>query len=86
MILGLEASMHISESAWSTWMQTYQFLAYQTNELSSQKSFVPASIQKNPGNSLKQGQLKCYACQVYALLKNGYYYECRTPISIWLSH
>ena len=33
MILGLEARMHISESAWSAWMQLYQLLAYQTDEL-----------------------------------------------------
>ena len=86
MILGLEARMHILESAWSVWMQTYQFLAYQTDELHSQKSLVLASIQQNPGISLKQGQLKCYVCQVYGLLKYVYYYEYRTPISFWLSH
>ena len=45
MILGLEARMHILESAWSVWMQTYQFLAYQTDKLHSQKSLVLASIQ-----------------------------------------
>ena len=86
MILGLEARMHILESAWSVWMQTYQFLAYQIDELHSQKSLVLASIQQNPGISLKQGQLKCYVCQVYGLLKDVYYYEIRTPISFWLSH
>ena len=86
MILGLEARMHILESAWSVWMQTYQFLAYQIDELHSQKSLVLASIQQNPGISLKQGQLKCYVCQVYGLLKYVYYYEYRTPISFWLSH
>ena len=82
MILGLEVRMHILEFAWSLWMQTYQFLAYQTDELHSQKSLVLAFIQKNPGTSLKQGQLKCYVCQVYRL----YYYEYKTPISFWLSH
>ena len=74
MILDLEAWMHISESAWSAWMQTYQFLTYQTDELSSQKSLVPASIQKNPGISLKQVQQKYYACQVHGLLKYYHYY------------
>ena len=48
MILGLEARIHISGSTWSAWMQTYQFLAYQTDELHSQKSLVPASIQQFP--------------------------------------
>ena len=86
MILGLEARMHILESAWSLRMQTYQFLAYQIDELHSQKSLVLASIQQNPGISLKQGQLKCYVCQVYVLLKYVYYYEYRTPVSLWLSH
>ena len=86
MILGLEARMHILESAWSVWMQTYWFLTYQIDELHSQKSLVLASIQQNPGISLKQGQLKCYVCQVYGLLKYVYYYEYRTPISFWLSH
>ena len=86
MILGLEARMHISESVWSVRMETYQFLAYQADELHSQKSLVLASIQQNPGISLKQGQLKCYVCQVYGLLKYVYYYEYRTPISFWLSH
>ena len=82
MILGLEVRMHILEFAWSLWMQTYQFLAYQIDELHSQKSLVLAFIQQNPGTSLKQGQLKCYVCQVYRL----YYYEYKTPISFWLSH
>ena len=82
MILGLEVRMHILEFAWSLWMQTYQFLAYQIDELHSQKSLVLAFIQQNPGTSLKQGQLKCYVCQVYRL----YYYEYKTPISLWLSH
>ena len=72
MNLGLEARIHISESVWPTWMQTYQFLAYQTDEFSSQKSLVPVSIQQNPVISLKQGQLKCYACLVYGLLKYVY--------------
>ena len=44
MILGLEARIYISESAWSAWMQTYQFLAYQADELSSPKSLVPTSV------------------------------------------
>ena len=86
MILGLEATMHILESAWSVWMQTYQFLASQTDELQSQKSLVLASIQENPGTSLKQGQLKYCVCQVYGLLKYVHYYESRTPISFWLPH
>ena len=86
MILGLEARMHILESAWSVWVQTYQFLAHQIDELHSQKSLVLASIQHNPGISLRQGQLKCYVCQVYGLLNYVYYYEYRTPISFWLSH
>ena len=62
MILGLEARMHISESVWSVWTETYQFLAYQADELHSQKSLVLVSIQQNPGISLNQGQLKCYVC------------------------
>ena len=82
MILGLEARMHILESAWSVWMQTYQFLADQTDELHSQKSLVLASIQQNPEIFLKQGQLKCYFCQVYVLLKYVYYREYRTGISL----
>ena len=86
MILGLEARMHILESAWSVWMQTYQFLVYQTDTLQSQKSLVLTSIHQNPGISSKQGQLKCYFCQVYGLLKCVYYYEYRTPISFWLYH
>ena len=84
MNLGLEARMHILVSVWSAWMQTHQFLVYQTDELCSQKSLVPACIQLNPGISLKQAQLKCYACQVYGLLKYVYYYEYRTHISVWL--
>ena len=47
--------MHISESAWSACMQTYQFLVYQTDELNSQKSLVPAFIQQDPEISLKEG-------------------------------
>ena len=86
MNLVLEARMNILESAWSAWIQTYQFLAYWIDKLRSQRSLVPASIQQNPGISLKQSQLKCYACQVYGLLKYMYYYEYRTPISVWLSH
>ena len=73
------------ESAWSAWMETYQFLAYQTDELWSQRSFVPFSIKQNPGIFLEQGQLKCYPCQVCGLLKHWYYYEYRTLISVWLS-
>ena len=86
MILGMQARIHILESAWLAWMQTYEFLAYQSDRLSSQKSLVPASIQQNPDIFLKQGQLKCYACLVCGLLKYGYYYEYRTPMSIWLFH
>ena len=51
MILGLEASTHISESACSAWMQTCQFLIYQTDQLGSQKSLVKASILQNHGIS-----------------------------------
>ena len=79
MILGLGARMYILESAWSVRMQTYRFLVYQTDELLSQKSLVLASFRQNPGISLKQGQLECYVCQVYGLLKYVYYYEYRTP-------
>ena len=86
MILGLQARIHMSVSAWSAWMQAYQFLFYQIDELSSQKSLVPASIQQNPRISLKQGKSKCYASQVYGLPKYGYYYEYRTLISVWMSH
>ena len=77
MNLGLEAKTHISESAWSAWMQTYQILTYRTDELCSQNSFFSTSIQQNPGISLKEGQLKGYACQVYGPLKYVCYYEYR---------
>ena len=30
--------------------------------------------------------LKCYACQLYGLLKYECYYEYRTPIPVWLCH
>ena len=51
MILGLEARMHISESACSAWMQIFQFLVYQTDQLGSQKSLVQGSIPQNQGIS-----------------------------------
>ena len=50
MILGLEARMHTSESACSTWIQTCEFLAYRTDQLGSQKSLVQASIPQNNGS------------------------------------
>ena len=37
MILGQEDRMLISKSGWSNRIKTYQFLAYQTDELSSQE-------------------------------------------------
>ena len=43
MILGLGSRMHITESACSAWMQTRHFLAYQIDQLGSQKSLVQAS-------------------------------------------